>query len=477
VRYILPHMNRTGTVRLLTGALLALSLMLSGCDLLRSDRLEEIRARGELRVATLNSPTTYFIGTEGPEGLEYELAERFATSLGVKLVIVTAPDPAGLRDAIKDDRADLAAAQLSWSSLWRDIALHSKSYSDSPLFWVYNRNTPRPRTPAEIAKLKMVILEDSAESNYLESRARNEFAGYKWTVLPRSLGLDPLELVNSGRADVTLMDGRKFAALRVIHPDVDVAFPLPQQRPLYWMVRKDGRDLLEATNRFLAVEREATRIPTLSIEKLSAPPRLPTANARQLTIDLESRLLELRPHFEDAAVESGLPWTLLAAVGYQESMWRADARSPHGAQGLMMIMPRTARSLGLTNPFDARKNILAGARYLAELRGRIPGRIDEPDRTWMAIAAYNIGLGHLEDARVLTARQGGNPDLWVAVRARLTLLEKEFWYLQTQHGYALGWETQLMVDRVQQYLKLIEAAEAQAAVGPPILAERQDPLR
>jgi membrane-bound lytic murein transglycosylase F len=428
-------------------------------------------------VATLNSPTTYFIGTEGPEGLEYELAERFATSLGVKLVIVTAPDPAGLRDAIKDDRADLAAAQLSWSSLWRDIALHSKSYSDSPLFWVYNRNTPRPRTPAEIAKLKMVILEDSAESNYLESRARNEFAGYKWTVLPRSLGLDPLELVNSGRADVTLMDGRKFAALRVIHPDVDVAFPLPQQRPLYWMVRKDGRDLLEATNRFLAVEREATRIPTLSIEKLSAPPRLPTANARQLTIDLESRLLELRPYFEDAAVESGLPWTLLAAVGYQESMWRADARSPHGAQGLMMIMPRTARSLGLTNPFDARKNILAGARYLAELRGRIPGRIDEPDRTWMAIAAYNIGLGHLEDARVLTARQGGNPDLWVAVRARLTLLEKEFWYLQTQHGYALGWETQLMVDRVQQYLKLIEAAEAQAAVGPPILAERQDPLR
>jgi len=470
-------MNRTGTVRPLTWALLALWLLLPGCDWLRSDRLEEIRARGELRVATLNSPTTYFIGSEGPEGLEFELAERFATSLGVKLVIVTASDRAGLRAAIKDDRADLAAAQLSWSSPWRNIALHSESYSDSPLFWVYNRSKPRPKTPAEIAKLKMVILEDSAESNYLESRARKEFAGYKWTVLPRSLGLDPLELVASGRADVTLMDGREFAAERVIHPNVDVAFPLPQQRPLYWMVRKDGRDLLEAVNRFLAGEREATRIPTLSIEALSAPPRLPTANADQLAIDLEVRLPELRPHFEEAAVESGLPWTLIAAVGYQESMWKADARSPHGAQGLMMIMPRTARSLGLSDPFDARENIRAGARYLAELRGRIPGRIGEPDRTWMAIAAYNMGTGHLEDARVLTARQGGNPDLWVDVRARLTLLEEEFWYLQMKNGYARGWETQLMVDRVQQYLTLIEAAETQAAAGERILAERQDPLR
>jgi membrane-bound lytic murein transglycosylase F len=93
----------------------------------------------------------------------------------------------------------------------------------------------------------------------------------------------------------------------------------------------------------------------------------------------------------------------------------------------------------------------------------------------MAIAAYNMGLGHLEDARVLTARQGGNPDLWVDVRERLTLLEEEFWYLQMKNGYARGWETQLMVDRVQQYLKLIDEAEAQAAAGERILAVRQDP--
>ncbi len=124
-----------------------------------------------------------------------------------------------------------------------------------------------------------------------------------------------------------------------------------------------------------------------------------------------------------------------------------------------MLMPRTARSLGVTDPYDAEQNILAGARYLAQLRETIPERIREPDRTWMAVAAYNMGYGHLEDARVLTARQGGNADRWIDVRERLTLLSDEFWYLQVKNGYARGWETRLLVDRVQQYRELLQETD------------------
>ena len=124
-----------------------------------------------------------------------------------------------------------------------------------------------------------------------------------------------------------------------------------------------------------------------------------------------------------------------------------------------MLMPRTARSLGVTDPYDAEQNILAGARYLAQLRETIPARIREPDRTWMAVAAYNMGYGHLEDARVLTARQGGNADRWIDVRERFTLLSDEFWYLQVKNGYARGWETRLLVDRVQQYRELLQETD------------------
>jgi membrane-bound lytic murein transglycosylase F len=146
----------------------------------------------------------------------------------------------------------------------------------------------------------------------------------------------------------------------------------------------------------------------------------------------------------------------------------------------MMLMPRTARSLGVTDPYDAEQSILSGARYLAQLRETIPDRIREPDRTWMAVAAYNMGYGHLEDARVLTARQGGNADRWIDVRERLTLLSDEFWYLQVKNGYARGWETRLLVDRVQQYRDLLEQrfGDNQPPAGEDIIrAERQVPAK
>jgi len=432
---------------------LVVLLALAGCG--RGDLLNEIRERGELRVATLNGPTTYYLGPEGPEGPEYVLAERFAAELGVKLTLVVEPDREGLRNALKDKRADLAAAQLSWSPRWRQVALPSEPYSESPLFWIHTKGKPRPKSVEEISKMRVVVTDESAELNWLEQQPSIGRKRIRYTVVPRNVGRDTLELIASGRGDITLMDGREFAAARALHPSLEVAFALPERRELYWMVRRDGRDLLARTNAFLERERKTIPPPTLEIEALTRPLVLPRANSEQLLIDMEARLPEIREFFEEAAELSGLDWRLIAAVGYQESMWDADAVSPFGAQGLMMLMPRTARSLGVSNPFDERESILAGARYLAQLYATIPSRIRDPDRLWMAIASYNMGYGHLEDARVLTARQGGDPDVWIDVRERLTLLSEEFWYLQAKNGYARGFETKQMVDHIQQYLALM----------------------
>jgi membrane-bound lytic murein transglycosylase F len=230
---------------------------------------------------------------------------------------------------------------------------------------------------------------------------------------------------------------------------------------MQWIIRPDGRDLLAAANQFLATA--AREYPPPSSPELE---RTPTAiindfDASAFTADIVERLPLFRPAFEAAAQETGIDWRLLAALGYQESRWQEKARSPNGAEGLMMLMPRTARMLGVKDSFDATENIRAGSRYLADLHGKLPARIPEPDRMWMAIAAYNMGFGHLEDARVLTVRQGGNPDAWIDVRERLTLLSEEFWYLQVRHGYARGWETKLMLDRIQQFLSIIRAIHDQ----------------
>ena len=150
--------------------------------------------------------------------------------------------------------------------------------------------------------------------------------------------------------------------------------------------------------------------------------RLPKRLAADFRSHIETRLPHLRPSFEAAGRETGLNWRMLAALGYQESRWRPAAVSPRGAQGVMMLMPLTATKMGVKNVFSPDENIMAGSRYLLYMKERIPKRIRDPDRTLLAMAAYNIGIGHLEDARIITQMRKKNPDRWADVRANLPRL-------------------------------------------------------
>lgn len=100
--------------------------------------------------------------------------------------------------------------------------------------------------------------------------------------------------------------------------------------------------------------------------------------------------------FEEAAQTYGVPLTLLKSVAKAESNFNANAVSSVGAQGVMQLMPATAKSLGVDNPFDARSNIMGGAKYIAEKLNQYDGDID------LALAAYNAGSGNV-------AKYGGVP--------------------------------------------------------------------
>lgn len=193
--------------------------------------------------------------------------------------------------------------------------------------------------------------------------------------------------------------------------------------------------------------------------------RLPRQLAAHFHGHIQTRLPALRPSFEAAGRETGLSWRLLAALGYQESKWKATAVSPRGAQGIMMLMPVTANKMGVKNVFVADENIMGGARYLAYMKERIPKRILDPDRTWLAMAAYNIGIGHLEDARIITQMRKRNPDRWSEVRANLHRLSDPAWHTRVKRGYANGRETIQFVERVSQFAAILETAIPQNIVA------------
>lgn len=186
--------------------------------------------------------------------------------------------------------------------------------------------------------------------------------------------------------------------------------------------------------------------------------RLPRRLAADFHDHIHSRLPPLRSAFEAAGLDTGFSWKLLAALGYQESRWLPSAKSPRGAQGVMMLMPVTARKMGVKNVFAAEENILGGARYLAYMKSRIPQRIRDPDRTWLAMAAYNIGIGHLEDARIITQMRKQNPDRWADVRANLPRLSDPTWHTKVKRGFANGRETAQFVERVAQFEAILESS-------------------
>jgi membrane-bound lytic murein transglycosylase F len=438
-------------------ALLILPLLLAGCQREQGEprSLDEIRSRGELRVVTINRPTTYYLGANGAEGLEFMLARAFAQELGVTLVMSPVASINALQTELASGRADIAAAQLSADAGWLRVGEAAKPYEEIEQIVVYRRGETRPRGTLQIENAKLAVRAGSPQEQVLQKLKNTTAPNLEWVATAPS-SADPLEDVDSGEANYAIVDAREFTFARHLYPNVSVGFTLPATRPAQWIVRKGATDLLREVNEFFETIRQDGRLKLFSANASGDRRRFEYEESLRFQEHLTERLIAFRRWFEDAGQKTGIDWRLLAAIGYQESKWDPKAESGDGAQGVMMLTQETAQEMGCTDRTNAEQSILAGAKYFARVLEKIPARIHEPDRTWLAVASYNVGYGHLEDARVLTQSRGKNPDSWKDVREHLPLLAQERWYTHAKRGYARGWEPVQFVDRVQRFLTLLE---------------------
>jgi len=187
-------------------------------------------------------------------------------------------------------------------------------------------------------------------------------------------------------------------------------------------------------------------------------------DTRKFIERIDKRLPKFRPIFEKVAAEHDVSWTIPASITYQESHWRARAVSPTGVRGLMMLTQATAREMGVTNRLDPEQSVRGGMRYLKEIFDRLPDSIEQPDRYWIALAAYNVGYYHVMDARVLAQRLGKNPDVWAELSEVLPLLAEKKYYRTLRFGYARGYEPVRYVTRIRDYQDILE--EEMDIAGP-----------
>lgn len=415
--------------------------------------LAQIRARGELRVVTLNLPTCYYLGARGPKGLEYDLASRFASSLGLRLKIYAVANEADLRAELASGRADIAAAQITANAAWDEVGAPAAPYAEIPQLVVYRSGQPAPDDLPHLENARLIVGADSPQEGVL--RRLSLVAPFlNWGVA--AADSTPLQEVADGGDGYAIVDARAYAYARHLYPDTRVAFTLPQARPVQWMVRQGAPDLMRVVNRFFDSIKASGELAKLMQRDSAAKDPFHYEETRLFDLYFVQRLPRYRLWFQEAAARYRFDWRLLAAIGFQESRWNPAAISSAGAKGVMMLTSDTAQAMGLTHRANARASIFAGARYLAKVRKMIPTHIPEPDRTWFLVAAYNAGFGHVEDARVLAQRMGKNPDSWAAVSKVLPLLADPRWYSQAKNGYAQGWQPVAYVRRVREFMQLLE---------------------
>lgn len=431
----------------------ALSVLLGSCSS-PPPVLDQILKLGELRVVTRDGPLTFYAGPDEPRGIEYELARGFAAKLGVDLKISVENRYSRLLPDVRHGRAHIAAAALTVTAARKDLVTFGPTYETVQQEVVYRRGAKRPRDVSDLVGGRIEVLAGSAHAALLEE-ARSEHPDLVWREDPKATTEELVRRVSEGIIDYTVVPSNAFALLRHSYPEAQSAFSLGGNQRVAWAVPKGADRLREKIAAYFA-EIEATGELERIIERYYfAPSDFDYVGSRAFLRHIESRLPNYRPYFEQAQRETGIDWRLLAAISYQESHWNPGAVSPTGVRGLMMLTDSTAGMMQVADRRNARESILGGARYFRRVLEKIPRRIANPDRIWLAVAAYNIGFGHLEDARVLTEFQGANPDRWDQVRRRLPLLDKKAWYSRVKHGYARGSVPVDYVANVRRYYELL----------------------
>jgi membrane-bound lytic murein transglycosylase F len=419
--------------------------------------LERILSSGQLRVVTRNSPDAYYLGSQGPEGPSYELASRFAEYLGVQLRLYTAPTREAAIEEVASGRAHVAAAGLTTGIGLPPGVAFAPGYHRVQAHLVYRRRSPKPLSIRAASRGRIEVAAGSAHQRTLED-LRLKDPELVWIERANTDTEQILAEVSRGDTQYTLASSTEFALNRSVHPELSIALDLAPQASIAWVVNTEGNDksLLNRINAFFVTARTEGAITALLDRYYGEDERFNYLLSRNFMQHLDSRLPAYLGMFQEAAERYELDWRLLAAMSYQESKWDPKAVSYAGARGLMQLTGGTATMMRVRDPYDPRQSIFGGARYLARVFDKIPERVPEPDRTWMAVAAYNVGFGHLEDARILAQGAGRNPDSWEEVRRYLPLLSQERWYTRTKRGYARGWEPVRYVEHVQSYLNILE---------------------
>jgi len=444
-----PSFAHNSNKPFLLAVALCFAWLLSSCQpYANNTELARILNDGVLKVGSIYGRTTYYNGPVTQEGFEYELVKGFAEFLDVKLEVYPYYSYAELIDQLDAKRVDLLAANITMTKARKLAYKFGPAYQSLNFELVYQKGKDRPRDLDDLQGDLTIIANDLYREPMQEKAAK--MANFTWQETAEKDIEELLEMVANGELDYTISDSNILAVARRRYVNLGIGFSITDTLKLGWMLNKDTDDSVRAALlEYFGDVQSSGKLAVLEDKYFGHVRSFDFVDTRAFMRAVKGTLPTYKDMFEAHA--GTVDWRLIAAMAYQESHWDPKAVSPTGVRGIMMLTRATASDLGIASRIDAEQSINGGARYFASLLRRIPARIQIPDREWMALAAYNIGLGHLEDARRITEQEGYNPDLWLDVRKHLPLLRQKKYYKNTRYGYARGNEAVTYVENIRRY--------------------------
>jgi membrane-bound lytic murein transglycosylase F len=437
-----------------TGLLLGLVALLTTFQH-RPPALAQVRELGALRVATVNSASTYYLGANGPRGFEYDLAKGLASELGVKLKLVIVADRRALIAAIANGQAQLGVGLAVSKQRQADLRF-TPVFSESKLQAVYLHGNDQPHSPADLSG-QLVLPDDTAVGEWLSDRQPPVAFATEADANTEQL----MARISDGEIATTIANADLVAMNQRYYPNLRVAFTLKGVRQrLAWAfppAQGHGVDngLYDKTIAYLEQAKQDGRVHLLHDRYFGHAARLGFVGGAEFARQVKARLQKWKPLFKKTGRQYGLDWRLIAAVAYQESHWDQHAKSPTMVRGMMMLTRSTAQQMDVDNRRDPEQSVDGGTRYLLSVRSRLPAEIKPPDRTWFALAAYNVGLGHVLDARHLLRLAGRDPNVWVNLRQALGWLSQKRYLDKTRYGYAQGKQAAAYVGDIRAYYDIL----------------------
>lgn len=421
-----------------------------------------------LTFVTLNSPNTYYLDdNEHAAGLEYDLIQLFIKELndGTELKLTLADNINQVIPSVLNKKADIAAADVTITDARKEIIDFSTPYQDVQQMVVYNSQKLKEdkiRAPKKLKDLAGRLITVPAGTSFVERliKLKPKQEGLIWEERLHVGSDQLLQELEHGNIDYTIADNHLVSIMQNYYPNLSTAFAIGEPEKIAWAMPKNSNpELQNKVNAFFSKIKKNGTLRNLIDRYHGNAKRLKPVDVKAFLIRIRTLLPKYKRLFQQAQDITGLDWRLIAAVSYQESHWDTFNTSPTNVRGLMMLTEDAADLMKVSDRLDPKQSIPAGAKYINLLKDSIPDRVPEPDRTYMALASYNIGYAHLEDARVLAQRLKMNPDRWADVKKTLVMLNDPNYYVNAKYGYASGGAPVIFVESIRSYFNILARFE------------------